>query len=151
MIVGEFDQKNGEPFVHALVFFPRLRIADKVPLLLDTGASRTLLHPKDARILRVPFSQLGNAMNSVGIGGEAPVFIEPAVIFFFDMLAEKMWARAYEVELNIAKPNRTNETLPSLLGRDITNHWNIHYDPTASMLECTVRYADYTLEGLPFR
>jgi hypothetical protein len=37
--------------------------------------------------------------------------------------------------------------LPSLLGRDVINHWFMEYDPVNARLEFTVRHADYSLRG----
>lgn len=148
MIVGEFND-SGEPTVYGVVSFPRLgeTIVESVPFLLDTGASGTLLHPKDARKLNVPFGKLGNPKRSRGIGGSARSFGELAIIYFLDIVADKTLMRAYVLEMNIAEPAEVNEALPSLLGRDITNHWSIQYDPTASVIDCTVRSADYTLSN----
>ena len=44
-----------------------------------------------------------------------------------------------------AYPNETNESLPSLLGRNVINHWYIQYDPANDRLEFTVRHADRTI------
>ncbi len=46
--------------------------------------------------------------------------------------------------LLIAKPQGSNEGLPSPLGRDAINHWYMQCDPTLSRLDCAVRYADHT-------
>ena len=38
------------------------------------------------------------------------------------------------------------QVIPSLLGRNVINHWHIEYDPLNGLLECMVRHADYNLE-----
>ena len=91
----------------------------------------------------MPFDQLGNRRISRGIGGSSSYFVEPAILAFVD----RPQTRLYEVELLIAEPHEGNEGLPSLLGRDVINHWYMQYDPADSRLECTVRYADYTLDA----
>ena len=50
-----------------------------------------------------------------------------------------------QVSLLIADPNETNDSLPSLLGRNVINHWYIQYDPANNTLEFTVRHADRTI------
>ena len=76
-----------------------------------------------------------------GIGGSSSYFREPSILAF----ADKPQTRLYGLELSIAEPHKGNEELPSLLGRDVINHWYMQYDPAVTKLECTVRYADYTL------
>ena len=67
-------------------------------------------------------------------------FREPAFLSFSD----GSLSRVYAVQLLIAEPGESNAGLPSLLGRNIINHWYVRYDPTNDMLECSVRHADYT-------
>ena len=62
----------------------------------------------------------------------------------FSLLLTDPLVRAYEVSLRIAEPNRSSAGLPSLLGRNVINHWYMQYDPTNGRLDCTVRHADYT-------
>ena len=145
MISGSFNDR-GEPTVYGIVVLPYRRevITENVPFLLDTGASRTALHPEDGRKLKVPFGQLENPVPSRGVGGSAYYFVEPAIIYFLDLVADKPLMRAYSIEMLIAEPSEDNETLPSLLGRDITDNWSIQYDPTDSVIACTVRSADVT-------
>ncbi len=71
MILGEFNEDTGEPTILGFVYFPRLKesIVARVPFLLDTGASTTILHPKDARKLKVAFGKLRNSARSRGVGG----------------------------------------------------------------------------------
>ncbi len=89
------------------------------------------------------FEHLRNRVSYKGVGGTSPYFIEPAILSFTD----KRQARLYAVQLLIAEPNKSNEVLPSLLGRDVINNWRIEYDPTRSRLECTVRHADSTFSA----
>ena len=56
------------------------------------------------------------------------------------------WIRGYSLELLIAEPNRDNERLPSLLGRDVFDCWAIQYDLMNGKLECAVHHADFTLD-----
>ena len=140
MIVGQFDA-FGRPYMEGRLIIPRLQVNQNVSFLLDTGADSTCLHPGDAAGAGVPFGQLRNRGLSRGIGGKSPYFREPATLLFPDGLV----ARLYEVGLLIAEPDESNGNLPSLLGRNIINHWHMEYDPANGRLECTVRYADRTI------
>lgn len=140
MIVGQFDS-FGRPYVVCRLIIPRLRVSRRISFLLDTGADSTSLHPRDARAARIPFSQLSNRRDSRGIGGRSPYFSEPAILSFSDDTV----VRIYQVGLLIAEPNDTNETLPSLLGRNVINHCRMVYDPSEDRLQFTVRHADRTL------
>ena len=142
MILGEFDER-GRPFVRGRLVAPRLEIDESVLFLLDTGADVTCLHPADAKNVDLPFDQLRNETSYRGVGGTSPYFVEPVILSFTD----KLQARLYTVQLLIAEPNRSNEVLPSLLGRDVINNWHIEYDPTRSRLECNVRHADFTFNA----
>ena len=141
MIVGRFDG-SGRPYVECRVIIPRLQVDERIRFLLDTGADNTSLHPLAARRARIPFGQLGNRANSRGIGGVSSYFREPTLLAFDDTQS-----RIYNIELRIAEPNENNLGLPSLLGRNVINHWYMQYDPTNARLECAVRHADYTLEA----
>ena len=141
MIIGEFDE-HGRPYVAGRLIIPRLRVDQRTAFLLDTGADRTCLHPRDTNRAGIPIEELGSAMQSRGIGGASPFYREPALLSFDDQAL----TRIYVVELLIAQPHEGNEGLPSLLGRDVINQWRIEYDPTDANLECTVRHADYSLE-----
>ena len=142
MIVGRFDDR-GRPYVAARVVIERFGVNTRVPFLLDTGADRTSLHPRSARRARVPFDQLGNRQRARGVGGSSAYFREPAILLFDD---DDIRIRGYSLELLIAEPNRDNERLPSLLGRDVFDCWAIQYDLMNGQLECAVHYADFTLD-----
>ena len=143
MILGGFDGR-GRPYVEGRVVIPRLQVNESIRFLLDTGADNTSLHPLGARRARIPLDQLENRTNSRGIGGTSSYFREPALLVFDD----DSQLRIYEVELRIAEPNDNNQRLPSLLGRNVVNHWYMEYDPTNSRLDCIVRYANYTLDAM---
>ena len=142
MIAGRFDEL-GRPYVEGRVTIPRLQVDERVLFLLDTGADSTCLHPRDAYSLSIPFSQLGSPVSSMGVGGRSAYYREPTLLVFGD----ESKSRIYVVDMLIAEPNESSEGLPSLLGRNVINHWLVEYDPTNGRLECTVRHADYTLDA----
>ena len=140
MIVGEFDDQ-GRPLVEGRLAIPRLRVDRPIAFLLDTGADITCLHPRDSRLAHLPFDSLGSRIYTRGVGGASWYFRETAVLSFSDGSR----SRYYAVDLHIADPNESNESLPSLLGRNIINNWYMQYDPANGRLEFTVRHAGYTI------
>ena len=68
MIVGEFDEQ-GRPYVQGRLIIPRLNVNRRITFLLDTGADKTCLHPRDASRARIPFEELGSPMESRGLVG----------------------------------------------------------------------------------
>ena len=142
MIIGELDNRK-RPYVNCRLFIPRLRIDADILFLLDTGADSTSLHPRDAEGALIPFDQLRNRVESYGIGGNSQYFYEPVQLAFYDAVQMRFYC--YRVNLLVAEPSEINAGLPSLLGRDVFNHWFMQFDPTNFRLEFTVRYADYTM------
>ena len=101
------------------------------------------MHTRDASRLRVPFELLQNVEESHGIGGGASYFQELAYLAFDD----GPYKRIYIVNLLIAEPRDQNAAaIPSLLGRDIINYWDMRYAPMNGVLEFEALRADYTLE-----
>ena len=139
MILGRFDSRR-RPVVQCRVRIPLLQVNARILCLLDTGADATYIHQDDADSLGIPFEQLGNRVVSRGVGGSSAYFRETAVLSFID----GPLVRAYEVSLRIAEPNRSSTGLPSILERNVINHWYMQYDPTNDRLDFTVRHADYT-------
>lgn len=147
MIVGGFDA-SGYPTVQGRLVIPRLSVSYPVPFLVDTGADRTCLHPKDGIQAGVPFDRLRDGITVGGIGGQSTYYEEPAILLFAD---DTEWqSYGYNIIVDIAKPEEVSGEIPSLLGRDIIDRWRMVYDRTDDILEFTVRSADAILdvEGL---
>ena len=111
--------------------------------MLDTGASNTCLHSDDAGALGIPLDALRNRRLSRGIGGTSSYFLETALLTF----ADESRSRGYIVDILIAGRDSNTQGLPSILGRNVVNHWFMEYDPANGRLHSTVRYADYTLDA----
>ena len=62
MIIGEFDE-HGRPYVAGRLIIPRLRVDQRTAFLLDTGADRTCLHPRDTNRAGIPIEELGTDAN----------------------------------------------------------------------------------------
>ena len=124
--------RNGAPYVAGLVMLPHLGISGIVEFLVDTGASRTCLHPRDARALGIGLSGLSYTRDSQGIGGRASYSPHNAYILFFPN--DKPVTQQEKLELLIAEPTDVNLGLPSLLGRDVINRWATLYAPRNGVL-----------------
>ena len=82
MIIGYFE--NGRPHVSAHVEIPRLNIRDTIPLLVDTGADITCIHPKDGTQLLIPYQMLNRPTTVRGVAGSSQRYLENAVFSFRD-------------------------------------------------------------------
>jgi hypothetical protein len=107
-----------------------------VRFLLDTGAGTSCVHPRDAttrlRIdpvaLRTP-SLWARKLQSQGVGGSATDFVVTA---HYALLRDDGGWDTYQDDLAIARSTRANQTLPSLLGWDILQHYRVVVDWHAS-------------------
>ncbi len=144
MIQGYFDP-TGRPQVRAYIAVPGIQpTLEPITLLLDTGADNTFIQPAGARTLGITTSHLTPSGTSRGIGGTVTYATAPAFIAF----EERPWPWRksrlvyFRTELGIAMPDRSNRSLPSLLGRDIIDRCQILYDKTQGKLHLTPRLAD---------
>ena len=140
-ITGWFRGGQGQqvPSVQARIVVPDVKVEGDVTFLLDTGADVSLIMPKDARRLGIPFESLQSTGNLVrGIGGSSRLYRADASLAFSD--SEN--AYVYRIELAITEPSEHAEALPSLLGRDILNRWLMRYEAPRDVLEAEVDSAD---------
>lgn len=141
MIYGAFGAQSGEPHLEGYISLPQLGIFGRIDLLVDTGAHSTCIHPNDLEPLGADLNALEVLPRATvsGIGGDLPVYEAEAVLAFLE--GETLYL--YEVAITIPDPT-TVQALPSLLGRDILQHWHMSYDKTMNSLEFNVRHADHT-------
>lgn len=139
MIEGWFD-RNGHPYVTAVLVLPRLGFRRlRLEFLVDTGASQTVLHPRDCA--GMPYDRLTAAGQSGGVGGLATYYSESAYIAFRDDTRTHVYLQT----VGIAEPNGHNDSIPSLLGQDIMQNWRVLHDRPANNLTIDVVQSDLTI------
>jgi len=125
------------PWVDCIIKIPSLAVDSTVTMMVDTGATGTVLSIKDAlpllgkrgyRLLR----QLGKPKTGIGVGGTSP-YIEIAAQIVLQH--EDGTLEGFDFDLCVAKPARKGSKkrehqlkLSSLLGRDIMAHFRVVVD-----------------------
>lgn len=124
-------------------------------MLVDTGASRSLIGPVDRMTMGISVAELaGDPVPVDGIGGVEDCAEETdAYLMFASDDGEHLFY--YAVELLISKrevddggmidPESSAHRLPSILGREIFHRWEMHYAPHDSSLTFTVLSDDLAL------
>lgn len=121
------------PVIRAYVLLPGLT-TDYAPIdfLLDTGSTHTCVHPHDAKMrLQIDPSRLADPrqwprlLSTTGIGGTAVGYAWPAV---YQFVHDDGSVRQIRPQIEIARPNATNATLPSLLGMNILRQFRVFVD-----------------------
>ena len=116
------------------ISLPRLQLGPTpVAFILDTGADMTMLHPGDAHRLGIDFHSHFQGIQQVEIPGvgTAHAYLERAILELphlngsVDRLAGNIF---------IAVPTNTNRKHPSLLGRDVFDHYSIIYSKAKNIL-----------------
>ncbi len=143
MLLGGFDAINGSPFVYGRVALPGVTAVTEIQFLVDTGSTSTMLLPRDSMRMGIDFDALpGHTQGSVGIGGNAEFKRLPALILFRE---PELSVYVYEIALAVARPHPSIRDLPSLLGRDILNRWEMRYSAPTGSLTFEALDADHTL------
>lgn len=119
------------PFVQAYIQLPRLHVDGYIDFLIDTGSDNTVLHSRDTITLGVNFRNLRRSTltESVGVGGTARYYKEPATLAFVD---EDGTLYRFSGPIHIGRKSNPNESPPSLLGRDILNMCSLTVDRPAN-------------------
>ena len=142
MLRGRFGDTSGRPYIEGRLILPNLNIRGDISFLVDTGSDVSRLHPNDGIRLNIDYGQLGGDAESVGTSGVSHDFIESAVIAFSE---PKRFLYAYNITLRIAPIDPEIMDLPSILGRDILDQWQMTYNPQKRRLVFRVILADITV------
>lgn len=149
-IDGYLRGRDKQPFVDITLEVPALKIKRKLPFLIDTGASSTILSVRDARKLKLDYGKLSPAKgNVVGLGG--PLYrtyeIKEVILHFFDGKRKlsvplnvifvsgdkKKLKEQFELELfsiieeSLFGDEKTQTHTPSVLGTDVLKEFTFTY------------------------
>jgi len=139
---GRFDA----PFVKARLVCARLAIDSSVRLLIDTGATETIISDNDALRLGIDNNQLQKLKKGVtGIGGEVETYSMSEVKLLFE--ADEQIYQAEFDKVLVTKHNLEDERvaemvkwIPSLLGRDFLNRFSVIIDKRVEVVLITDEY-----------
>lgn len=129
MLVGRFDGL-GRPRIGAVVRIAGLGLRREVQFLVDTGSTTTSLNTDD--LTGLDLSGIGPKRPvGVGYGGVLLGYQLPGAAHFEE---RGVGAYGFQVDmLLVDEPELAG--LPSVLGRDILQHWRMVHDPTNEILE----------------
>jgi len=128
-IVGyvNYGYRPPAPFVVASIFLRELDLKARLPLLLDTGASSTMILWRDVERLGVDVFKLKTEREFSGIGGLIGAKRISSTVLFRSEDGELV---EEEVEVHVVTsvcPHPRLKLLPSVLGRDIINRYAFKY------------------------
>ncbi|MYE23910.1 MAG: hypothetical protein F4Y01_08215 [Gammaproteobacteria bacterium] len=132
MLRGKFGASTGQPLFQATISIPKLAVVRELSFVFDTGADGTTLMPTDAVAMGIDYGALSRGFQSVGVGGTATTYQEPALLAFLS--EDGRTAYGYRFALSIVAPSRDAWGIPSLLGRDIIDRCRVTYDRSQSEL-----------------
>jgi hypothetical protein len=133
-------------FIGDTPYFPvrlgRGEFEGMVWLLADTGASRTTLLDRDVRLLGLPSEALAPApFPAVGIGGSVRSFVlrDVEVTFASDegdfVLRQELWVAQHDLDRLPPEEVARILRLPSVMGRDLINHFRFTCDYQAGQVQ----------------
>ena len=133
MIRGYFLRSGmtRRPFVDvSFMFSPHYQGTFEVPLLVDTGADRTMLAPLDAMRLAEEFGidllTLPRGTPSTGVGGRMETRTIEATLTLDTFSAPLM--------VTILEPRPPLLSIPSLLGRDILSRFALYIEQAQNLV-----------------
>jgi len=129
-----YGHRPPAPFVAAAVYLCQLGVRGRLPLLLDTGSSSTMILWQDVERLGIDISKMEPEREFSGLGGLVSAKPTVATIGFGlerEGLIEED-AQVYVVTSDCPHPKL--RFLPSILGRDIINDYTLSYSCTAGKI-----------------
>jgi hypothetical protein len=115
------------PFVAAAILLRQFNIRARLPLLLDTGASNTMILWGDVERLGIDISKMKPEREFSGLGGLIGAKPTASTI---SLRSDKGEPIEENVEVHIVTstcPHPKLKLLPSILGRDIINKYILNY------------------------
>lgn len=131
LIKGEFrgQEPLPSPSITAFVEVPNLGVSASVEFLVDTGATRTVIHPRDALKFGIDIATYAAdacPRTFSGVGGDASYGVEDSILHFKN---DKTNLRTFIGPLDPSQfDSALNKNIPSLLGRDFLNQGRLIVD-----------------------
>jgi len=116
------------PFVAALVFLREFNKRARLPLLLDTGASNTIILWGDVERLGIDVSGMKAGREFTGLGGQIGAKPMSGTISLTSEEGEVVEESVEVCIVTSAYPHPKLRLLPSIMGRDIINKYSLRYD-----------------------
>ncbi len=132
MVKGGFNDRR--PHISGLLFFPTVKAGYvSCRFLVDTGADRTLVVPADYETDGFRYSDFRTfqASDSTGYGGELAGRLVGAKIL---LRHDNGTYQQIAIEVEVARPVRAIERLPSILGRDVTDLFRLVVDRSVNLV-----------------
>ena len=132
----QVGERPAAPRIAVFVSVGAMRQAVEVDFLVDTGADRTTLMPRDINALGLDLrSDAFDRSQTTGVGGSVQTRQAPAVLYFVDDEAPDGLRRVnLTIDLLMTEDAHAAMRLPSLLGRDFLNRCACLFDPAANRL-----------------
>ena len=142
LLKGRYGDTTKRPYTEGRVWLTTLGCWGDISFLIDTGADRTTIMPADGIKLGIEYENLENPQSTLGIG-QGTCHPEKSVVIF----ANSETACCYVMDVLILEPFELEgfdgpPPLPSLLGRDILNRWDMRISPRTNELTIEVKEAD---------
>jgi hypothetical protein len=145
MLRGRFGDTSGQPYIEGRLLIKKLQVCSFFSFCIDTGSDDTVLLPIDSGTIPIDFSKLNEISTSCTLNGDCNLYIIPARLQFF----EPTCIYSYDIELKIAPMNPEIMELPSIVGRNIIDHWSMNYCRIKKRLNIKVLDADLIQHYIP--
>jgi hypothetical protein len=145
MLRGRFGDTSGRPYIEGRLLIKKLQVCSLVSFCIDTGSDDTVLLPVDSGTIPIDFKKLNKTEQRCALNGDCELFVIPARLQFL----EPIRIYSYDIELKIAPMNPEIMELPSIVGRDIIDHWSMSYCRSKKRLNIKVLEADDIYNYIP--
>lgn len=138
-VSGFIDTSSGAsaPIVRSLVFLPRFGAGGFVDFLVDTGASKTALHPYDWTLFVPPdrWTDWTVTESLRGIGGSRQYADEQAGLIFVGEDGDRFVSQQLSLLVGLLTVEDLTIPVPSVLGMDIMGKGSIEIDQQTVTLD----------------
>jgi hypothetical protein len=141
LIYGRFGDTSGRPYLEAKIAIPHQNVWRYCPMIIDTGAERSVLMPIDARLMGLDRSALDRRAYSEGIGGHCDGFDLFAYVVLLDEEAHLL----HNFNVTLFVPDESPDLYnidSSILGRDVLDRVRFSYSKPDGIVSLAVAFDD---------